>query len=79
MVRPRLVVCLGATAAQALFGPAARVGAMRGRKLALDDGTGVRVTLHPSAVLRAGEERAARRAELLGDLVEAAKLLSQER
>ena len=31
-VRPELVVCLGATAAQALFGRTARVGALRGRR-----------------------------------------------
>jgi hypothetical protein len=34
------------------------------------------VTLHPSAVLRAGEEREERRAELLSDLVLAASLLA---
>jgi uracil-DNA glycosylase family protein len=67
-VRPFLVVCLGATAAQALLGKSARVGQLRGRVLQLDDGPPVVVTIHPSAVLRAGEERAARRAELLADL-----------
>jgi uracil-DNA glycosylase family protein len=51
-VRPRLVVCLGATAAQALLGRSARVGALRGQQLALDDGTPALVTIHPSAVLR---------------------------
>ena len=72
-VRPRLVVCLGATAAQALLGPSARVGALRGRELALADGTETRVTIHPSAVLRAGEERAERREELLADLAQVAR------
>ena len=76
-VRPRLLGCLGATAAQALLGPSARVGALRGRELALADGTDARVTIHPSAVLRAGEERAGRRAELLADLVQVAKLLGE--
>lgn len=70
-VRPALVVALGATAAQALLGPSARVGALRGRPIALDDGTPVVVTLHPSAVLRADEEREERRQELLVDLVRA--------
>jgi uracil-DNA glycosylase len=74
-VRPELVVCLGATAAQALFGRAARVGTMRGRTLELANGTPALVTLHPSAVLRAGEERARRRSELLSDLSLAAETL----
>lgn len=68
VVRPRLVVCLGATAAQALLGRDARVNAMRGRPLSLEDGTPALVTLHPSAVLRAKEEREIRRRELLDDL-----------
>jgi DNA polymerase len=68
-VRPALVVCLGATAAQALLGKSARVGQLRGRVLELEDGRPAIVTLHPSAILRAGEERDVRRAELLADLV----------
>jgi uracil-DNA glycosylase family protein len=74
-VRPQLVVCLGATAAQALFGRSARVGTMRGRPLELPNGTPALVTVHPSAVLRAGEERAQRRSELLSDLSLAAETL----
>ena len=66
-MRPALVVCLGATAAQALFGRTARVGALRGDVHELD-GLPVLVTLHPSAVLRAGDEREQRRSELLSDL-----------
>lgn len=67
-VRPALVVALGATAAQALFGRTARVGALRGRPLELEDGVPAIVTMHPSAVLRADADREARRAELLADL-----------
>jgi uracil-DNA glycosylase len=67
-VRPALVVCLGATAAQALLGRSARVGQLRGELVALEDGTPTLVTIHPSAVLRAGDERELRRAELLADL-----------
>ena len=74
-VRPRLVVCLGATAAQALFGRSARVGVLRGRALELPDGgQSALVTMHPSAVLRAGADRDARRAELLADLELALRL-----
>jgi uracil-DNA glycosylase family protein len=67
-VRPALVVCLGATAAQALFGRSARVGQLRRQVLELEDGTPALVTIHPSAVLRAGEQRKERRSELLADL-----------
>ena len=67
-VRPELVVCLGATAAQALFGRTARVGQLRGRPHALRPGLRALVTLHPSAVLRAGDAREERRAQLLDDL-----------
>ena len=77
-VRPELVVCLGATAAQALFGRTARVGSMRGRRLELPSGTPALVTIHPSAVLRAGEERTQRRSELLADLSLAAETLRSD-
>jgi DNA polymerase len=78
-VEPELVVCLGATAAQALLGRTARVGALRGELQQTPDGRRVLVTIHPSAVLRAGDERGARRAELLSDLALAAELLGSMR
>ena len=77
-VRPELVVCLGATAAQALLGKTARVGALRGRPHALSAATLALVTLHPSAVLRAGQRRDERRAELAADLALAAELLADQ-
>jgi hypothetical protein len=52
------------------------VGALRGKTLQLSDGTRALVTMHPSAVLRAGEERAERRSELLEDLAHAVRMLS---
>jgi uracil-DNA glycosylase len=72
-VRPALVVCLGATAAQALLGRDARVGALRGEELALPGGQRALVTIHPSAVLRA-DDRDEMRAGLLADLELARKL-----
>jgi uracil-DNA glycosylase family protein len=74
-VGPELVVCLGASAAQALFGRTARVGVLRGDVHQLPGGVRALVTIHPSAVLRAGEERELRRSELLADLSRAATLL----
>jgi probable DNA metabolism protein len=50
---PRVIVCLGATAAQTLLGPQARVNALRGRVITKQSfAPAVVVTLHPSAVLR---------------------------
>ena len=72
-VKPRLVVCLGVTAAQILVDRKARIGQLRGRVLELPSGLPGVVTMHPSAVLRAGEDRDARRGELLEDLVLARK------
>jgi uracil-DNA glycosylase family protein len=76
-VAPELVVCLGATAAQALFGRSARVGALRGRPHPLSPGTRALVTIHPAAVLRAGDERDRMRGELQTDLELAARLLAE--
>ena len=76
-VEPELVVCLGATAAQLLVGRDARVNALRGRPLTLADGTPALVTIHPSAVLRAGDEREERRSDLLEDLELAHDFLEQ--
>ena len=53
IIRPDVVVCLGATAARALLGPQARVIALRGKVLeGLAWAPRVIVTVHPSAVLR---------------------------
>jgi DNA polymerase len=56
LVKPRIVVCLGATAAKALLGPSIRVSVDRGRWLESDLAAHVMVTVHPSAVLRAPRE-----------------------
>jgi DNA polymerase len=66
-IRPALVVCLGATAAQSLLGRTARVGALRGSPVDLPGGEPALVTIHPSAVLRA-DDRDEMRAGLLADL-----------
>jgi DNA polymerase len=68
-VAPELLVCLGATATQALLGRGARVTELRGRVVEVPElELPVIVTLHPSAVLRAGDRRRERRAELTHDL-----------
>jgi uracil-DNA glycosylase family protein len=78
-VEPGLVVCLGATAAQALLGRTARVGALRGEVQESAEYGAVLVTIHPSAVLRAGDQRGARRGELLSDLSLAARIVGTRR
>ena len=69
LVRPRVVVCLGATAARAVLGRPATISSLRGQVL---DGPGdvpAVVTIHPSAVLRAPDDaRAAARRGLVSDL-----------
>jgi uracil-DNA glycosylase family protein len=72
-VRPTLVVCLGATAAQSLLGRTARVGELRGTAVELPEGGRALVTIHPSAVLRA-DDRDEMRAGLLADLKLARRL-----
>jgi uracil-DNA glycosylase family protein len=56
-IRPELIVCLGATAAQALLGRAFRVTRQHGEVLQTDMGPAL-ATIHPSAVLRAPDAEA---------------------
>jgi DNA polymerase len=63
LVRPRLVVCLGATAAQALLGRDFRVTRQRGQLFPQPAGHVVTATVHPSSILRA-RDAAAREAEM---------------
>ena len=53
LVKPRILVCLGATAAQALLGRAFKVSQQRGRFVASDLAPLVTATVHPSSILRA--------------------------
>jgi len=64
-VGPQVILCLGATAAQALLGPSFRVSTRRGQVMALpseddfqfDPEPRVVATVHPSAVLRDRSDR----------------------
>jgi uracil-DNA glycosylase family protein len=58
LVRPKIIVCLGATAGQALFGSRFSVTRERGRFLASRHAPFVLATLHPSALLRIRESDA---------------------
>ena len=58
-VAPRVIVCLGGTAAQTLLGPQARVHALRGKVITGQSwAPKMVVTLHPAAVLRAEDPSA---------------------
>ncbi|MEC3951195.1 UdgX family uracil-DNA binding protein [Sphingobium sp. HWE2-09] len=52
LVRPRIIVALGGSAARAMLGKAVTIGRVRGQAIALDDGAEGWVTVHPSYLLR---------------------------
>ena len=74
-IHPELIVCLGATAAQALLGRDFRVSRDHGEVLPSDLGPALG-TIHPSAILRAGEDREELMAQLVADLRAAARHLA---
>lgn len=61
LIKPDVVVCLGATAAQALLGRGFRVTRQRGQLLPWADGMQLLATVHPSSILRAADEAARHR------------------
>jgi uracil-DNA glycosylase family protein len=76
VVKPEVLVCLGATAAQALLGRSFRVTRERGKPVDSDLAPHVLATIHPSAILRAdAETRETERAALVEDLKVVAALL----
>ena len=68
LVQPTTLGLLGATAAQAVLGPAFRVSTQRGEPFELLSGMVAIATIHPSAVLRARDERAEVHAGFVRDL-----------
>jgi DNA polymerase len=78
VVRPRVLVCLGATAAQALLGGSFRVTRQRGELVESDLAPFVLATVHPSSVLRAPDDasRAAAYEGLVDDLAKVAEALT---
>lgn len=78
-VQPRVVVCLGAMAAQTVFGATFRVTRERGRWIELGDGVRGLATWHPAAILRApADRRAQSQQELLEDLQKLASALRRQ-
>jgi uracil-DNA glycosylase len=77
VVRPEVVVCLGATAAKGLLGSKVRVTRDRGRFVETEFAPAVTVTVHPSSIIRISErdERAEEQAALTADLRRVAEWL----
>jgi DNA polymerase len=76
LVRPKVVVALGATAARSLVGRPIKIEAARGRPMEFEDGKTLVVTVHPSMLLRMPDARAKARElrRLVADLATVAKL-----
>ena len=77
-VKPRVIVALGATAAQALFGRAFRVSKDRGRAIPSRWASYALATVHPSALLRAPDDETRHREieRFVRDLRQATAILS---
>ena len=75
-VKPVVVVCLGATAAQSVLGPQFKLMQQRGQVFPSELADRVVATIHPSAVLRAPDSEGRRAAydSLVADLKVAAKV-----
>jgi DNA polymerase len=81
LIKPEVLVCLGATAAQALLGRTFRVSQERGRFVPSPLAPHVLATVHPSAILRApdDETRHAEMARFVDDLEKVGALLRRRR
>ena len=78
VLRPKVLVCLGSTAAQALLGKDFRVTQQRGRFLQSPLAQYVLATVHPSSILRSpdDESRATALSDFVADLRKVAEVLA---
>ncbi len=81
LVKPKVIVCLGATAAQALLGPKFRVFKQRGQFIESTLSPYIMATVHPSAILRApdDETRHAEKRRFIDDLKKVARVISKNK
>ena len=79
MVKPKVIVCLGASAAQALLGPKFRVSKQRGQFIESTLAPYIMATVHPSSILRApdDETRHAEKRRFIDDLKKVARVISK--
>lgn len=78
LIKPKLVVALGATAAQSLLGKAVPITKMRGDLVERENGLRVFLTIHPSFILRIREQKdkAAERERFLMDMRKVKQLMA---
>ncbi|QPC89432.1 UdgX family uracil-DNA binding protein [Mesorhizobium sp. INR15] len=78
MIKPDLVVALGATAALSLLGKAIPVTKMRGQVIEREDGLRVFITIHPSFILRIQDlaEKETERERFLHDMKQVKRLMA---
>ena len=78
LVKPRVIVCLGATAAQSVIGPAFKVTQQRGAFVPSPLAPKVTATVHPSSILRAPDDETRHREmkAFIADLRKVARALS---
>ena len=81
MVKPKVIVCLGATAAQALLGPKFRVTKQRGQFIESTLAPFIMATVHPSSILRApdDETRHLEKRRFIDDLKNVARVISKSK
>ncbi len=79
LIQPQVMVCLGATAGQALFGPAFRITKQRGQPLKHPWSAWTMATFHPSALLRIPDpsRRDEARAQFTSDLKQVAQAIAR--
>jgi len=78
LIKPKVIVCLGATAAQALLGPQFRVSKQRGQFIESSLAPYIMATVHPSSILRAPDEtRHDEKRKFIDDLKKLAHVLSK--
>lgn len=78
LVKPRVIVCLGATAAKALLGRTFSVMKKRGIAIESEWASAVFATVHPSAVLRAPSDQRARAEQMfIADMRKVGRFLAK--
>ena len=79
LLKPKVIVCLGATAAQALLGPQFRVTKLRGQFIESTLAPYIMATVHPSSILRAPDDETRRdeKRRFVDDLKRVARVISK--
>ena len=73
-VEPKVILCLGATAARAVMGGKVRVNETRGQPIPSPLGKDVIITIHPAYILRLRSDMEEAFAQFVNDVMQAAKL-----